>query len=1093
MKKCLLILAGILACSVLYSQALNLNIDWKFTKAKGDVFPMDQAVKSVEKNGKPFYALDYDDADWQAVSVPHPINAEDSFDSRIADSGEQNIYRGFMFYRKHFNLSPNFAGKKIFIEFESVRQTIYLYVNGKFAGYYEAGITPSGFDISNFVKTGDNLVAVAMDNTSGRGAKIFGLETKPGNPLGDRSGIKFQWNSKHFHPIQGGITGNVNLYIKEPAYLTLPLYNNLKTTGTYIYASDFDLAKRSAKINVRAEVRNETDKTLDLNVAVQILNAATGAKVASFQSKNPMSVAPAKDAGKTYVTAVESDVYSEKPQPTSAATAEVQYISVDEMVSDLEFWSPEDPALYKVIVTLNDASGKSWDTQTITTGFREVKFDAQKGIMINGKPHFLSGYAQRSTNGWAAIGVANDWLNDFEAELVRESGSDLIRWMHVAPKPAPIRSGDKYGVVSIAPSGDSESDQKGRTWNQRIEAMRDTICYFRNSPSIIFWEAGNNAITAEHMKEMYEMKQKLDPHGGRMMGCRSIQTKEQLAWAEWVGTIMNRHDGTAKASMNELNRQLPMVETEYKRDEAPRRLWDIYSPPDYDYVNKWLGRGGQKTDGYDVWNHTQEEFCLSTSSVNDGYGYFYGNRVGGPGHDYYGGSAILVWADSNEMGRNTGTENTRSSGRVDPVRIPKESFYAFQIYQAKDPKIKILGHWNYPQLTPDNYRYRERKFNGKFWEYTDEVKQRDPKDKTVYVMGSLHCATIELFINGKKVGENSNPKNLYVFDFPKIDVTQSGEISAVAKNAKGEIIAQDKIETAGEPAAIRLTPKTGPEGLRADGSDIMFFDVAIVDSEGRVCPLAYDKIDFKLEGPGVFLGGYNSGKFNEDSVNHKNFVFAECGINRVFIRSTRTAGELKLTATSGKLNASATIKSAPVNMKNGFAPAQQAFPAGLKKYPVSDKHSVVRDLGFIPNNADTYKIILNGKELEFAEMLTPYKPDDSTGVVGPVATILNAIRKAGVPMRVSNRNKGRLPEYMSEFTIPYLIIEVDGKKVETANGATSLYIDGEEGNLTNFQFTGQSRELMGELSAVLAYIPNIKVETDSKAKKMIITVTREKK
>ena len=203
------------------------------------------------------------------------------------------------------------------------------------------------------------------------------------------------------------------------------------------------------------------------------------------------------------------------------------------------------------------------DVEKITTGFRKVEYTATEGLKINDKQIFLTGYAQRSTNEWAAIGVANDWLADYDMELVRESNANFIRWMHVAAKPSQIRSTDKYGIVSVMPAGDKESDKVGREWTQRVEAMRDTLIYFRNSPSVIFWEAGNSAITGTHMKEMRLMKELLDPNGGRFIGCRSLQTDEQVDEAEWVGTMLNRHAATAVSAMNMTGRYLPIVETEY--------------------------------------------------------------------------------------------------------------------------------------------------------------------------------------------------------------------------------------------------------------------------------------------------------------------------------------------------------------------------------------------------------------------------------------------------------------------------------------------------------------------------------------------------
>ena len=133
----------------------NMNVDWKFKKAAdGSEYPLAKASASVAKDGKNFYDADYDDSDWDTVSVPHPINAEDSFDGACDDAGEAGLYRGFMFYRKHITIPESDAGKKLFLEFEAVRNSVYLYVNGEIVGYYEAGIAATGFDFTGYVKRG---------------------------------------------------------------------------------------------------------------------------------------------------------------------------------------------------------------------------------------------------------------------------------------------------------------------------------------------------------------------------------------------------------------------------------------------------------------------------------------------------------------------------------------------------------------------------------------------------------------------------------------------------------------------------------------------------------------------------------------------------------------------------------------------------------------------------------------------------------------------------------------------------------------------------------------------------------------------------
>lgn len=334
------------------SIVFNMNYDWKFLRAPEDkLWPLATAQVAVEKNGKQFYEVDYDDSDWETVGLPHAISASQSFAERAVDGGDTGIFRGIAFYRKKFTLPKEAAGKKIFVEFESARQAIYIWVNGEKVGYYEAGITASGFDLTEYIKYGEeNVIAVANDSTSARNQTEYIKETIPGSEWGANDGVSHQWNTNDFNPTQAGLTGNVLLHVKPDIYQTLPLYNNLKTTG-----------------------------------------------------------------------------------------------------------------------------------------FRKVEYIATGGLRINDEYVFLTGYAQRSTNEWAAVGVANDWLAEYDMELVKESNANYIRWMHVAAKPVQIRSGEKYGIVSIMPAGDKEGDKNGREWSQRVEAMRDALIYFRNSPSVLFW------------------------------------------------------------------------------------------------------------------------------------------------------------------------------------------------------------------------------------------------------------------------------------------------------------------------------------------------------------------------------------------------------------------------------------------------------------------------------------------------------------------------------------------------------------------------------------------------------------------------------
>lgn len=1113
----------------------NMNVDWKFKKAAdGSEYPLAKASASVAKDGKNFYDADYDDSDWDTVSVPHPINAEDSFDGACYDAGEAGLYRGFMFYRKHITIPESDAGKKLFLEFEAVRNSVYLYVNGEIVGYYEAGIAATGFDITDYVKPGqDNLIAVATDNAADRGqsdtTKVT-KETKPGSEPGAADGNGYQWNTKDFNEVQGGITGDVILYAKGKTYQTLPLYNNLKTKGNYIYATDFDIRGKSATITVEGEVRNEDadkDVTLEVNVVEMVDPNKDSTDADADHTKQPYlrysfksdatSVKTAKDTGADshFMTTVPDDAYDDNPAATSTETVDVTKIVASAKCEDMKFWSPDSPNLYDVYTVLKDSEGNVLDVQKTTTGFRKVEYDINDGgLKINDQPVWLTGYAQRSTNEWAVIGVANDWLQDLDMQWIKESNSNFIRWMHVAPKPSQIRSGDKYGVVSACPAGDKEADVDGRAWDQRVEAMRDAMIYFRNSPSVIFWEAGNNAVTAAHQQEMTDLKNNLDPNGERFCGCRTISSTDQIQAADYVGTMLNRHASNAKASMAAIKKYVPIMETEYAREEAPRRVWDDFSPPDYDYRNKWLGSGASKTDGYDIHDLTSEDFSLVDARA---YNEFYSDRVGGStGNDYYSAAAMMVWSDSNMHNRNTGTENCRTSGKVDPVRIKKDVFYTMQTIQSTTPKLHIVGHWNYPQLSDDTYNYPLKSYNGTYWEETGEYGKRDPKNKTVYVIGSAGLSKVELYVNDKLKGTSTKPDSTFIYSFSGIDVTESGTVKAVAYDARDEVVAEDYISTTGEATTLKITPVAGPDGLIADGSDIAYFDVAVVDKDGNTCPLAYDKINLSLNGEGVLLGGYNSGVGDKITTNNTDYCYAECGTNRIFVRSTRNAGAITLSASlEGQAPVTATINSTDdLNMTGGLTTKmQRAFTQGEVPQVIPQTVPALKVIGNTlqadfdtetgntevvketEKPVDTYTIKING--VDVTDYVTnPFRPDTTTGVVCDAINTLEALKKEGADITYTIQSDGDLPgdQFIYDGKMPIISVtsglKSEYSQLDIMNGSTTLVYNKTEKNLMNYETTYTSdNEMLCDIAGVLGYINGVTYQLDVDNKVANITYT----
>ena len=1104
----------------------SIDADWRFTKAPKTI-PLSQAKASVETNGVKVEDPAFDDSTWEAVSVPHPINAHDSFDDRAVDAGEASFWRGMAFYRKRFALDAAPKGKA-FITFETVRQSVYLWVNGKFAGYYEAGIAPCAFDVTALLKAGENVLCVATDNCAARGSKIFTHETIPGHEPGDMSGAAYQWNTTDFNEVQGGLVGNVSLVVKDSkTYLTLPYYNNLKTVGTYVTAKDFDFEKGEATIKVRAEVRNETGKAVNASLKVEIFEPRNTQNTLKSSVSSVCSVVEqVKDAGKVYVTALEGDVCESAPQPTRVFSPETSVLEAECRASGLVFWSPDTPHLYDVVVSLVGEDGKVFDAETIRTGFREVKYDAASGgLKINGKNTWLTGYAQRSTDEWAAIGVAPDWLQDYDAELIRQSNANFVRWMHVAPKPAPVRAYDKFGIVNAAPAGDKEGDVSGRAWAQRVEAMRDVMIYFRNSPSVVFWEAGNNQISPAHMKEMVELKKQIDPDGFRFMGCRTLRTKEQLAEAEYVGTMLHRHEMPAFDSMKALGKFVPMMETEYARQESPRRSWDDYTPPDYDYRGKFLN-GGKKETGFDVYDQTQEDFALSTAKE---YAEFYGARASGRGAKTYSAVAALCWTDSNQHGRQSFSENCRSSGRVDAVRLPKVNFDVFRVMQSEDPAVMLVGHWSYPKLAKDNYMYPVKKYNGHFMEETGEMAQRDPLHKTVYAISSVHCASVELVVNGKSKGVNAKPDHVFVYAFPNVDITESGTAEVIARDKAGKEIARHTVKSFVGQGRIETSFKTGPKGWLADGSDIAMIDFRLVDTNGTIHPFASEKISFELSfepdkhiatsnfklstsNTPVFMGGWNSGVFGESSPIGKDFVNLECGMARVFVKAGRTPGKAMLKwkmvgrddliAPPGRARTPATpsgeveLELEPFGTKGGISAApQQAFPANRRTFARKTSAEAVQDLASSDSaKAVPYTIRVNGVPVAFVKgMGEPVKPDDNTGVCCAYEPVLAALKAAGAkleytvePKRIP-ANKKWLRKLSPTPFVPMVTVKAGGREIDACTGFTELFIDnGKDKNLTNCEIYGVGKKnqkvVCGELAALVGYIPGVTIKTDEKTK-----------
>ena len=199
----------------------SFNPGWKFLRE--DATPQGGAEQAA-----------FDDSKWSDVSAPHTWNDVDSYTAIISHSGgDRHAWTGIGWYRKHFKLPASAKDGKVFLEFEGLKQAGRFWVNGKLVGRFENGITACGLDLTGFVNFGDaeNVIAVKVDNSN--------------DYQEEATGAGFEWMGRAFNPNYGGLNHDIWLHLTGKVYQTLPLYENLKTTGVYVWPSNFIVGQAS--------------------------------------------------------------------------------------------------------------------------------------------------------------------------------------------------------------------------------------------------------------------------------------------------------------------------------------------------------------------------------------------------------------------------------------------------------------------------------------------------------------------------------------------------------------------------------------------------------------------------------------------------------------------------------------------------------------------------------------------------------------------------------------------------------------------------------------------------------------------------------
>jgi len=458
-------------------------------------------------------------------------------------------------------------------------------------------------------------------------------------------------------------------------------------------------------------------------------------------------------------------------------------------------WSPESPKLYKLVTTV-ESDGKVVDRQETAFGIRTVAFDKDKGFLLNGKPYLLKGTCNHQDH--AGVGAAMpDALQYFRVAKLKEMGCNAYRTSHNPPTPELLDACDRLGLLVMDESRLLGSDEENlRRWEGQIR--RD-----RNHPSVAIWSIANEEFSTQATptggrvaRTMQNLAHQLDPMRpvtyNAPMGNEFPGINEVIevrGWSYHIGTSnMDAYHAAHPAQPNVGSEQGSTVGTRGIYTNGPAR----------GYMSAY-DLGATK------WSNTAEQwwsFFAARPWLSGGFVW--------TGFDYRGEPTPYGWPCVNSH-----------FGILDTCGFPKDNFWYYQAWWTDKPVLHLLPHWNWP----------------------------GSEGRDIDVWCHSNCREVELFLNGQSLGRKAMEPNSHLTWKVKY---APGVLSAKGYNADGKIIAESKVETTGEPAAVRLTPDRAL--INADGRDLSVFTVAVTDEQGRVVPVATNLIHFELSGPGKILG-----------------------------------------------------------------------------------------------------------------------------------------------------------------------------------------------------------------------------------------------
>lgn len=566
------------------------------------------------------------------------------------------------------------------------------------------------------------------------------------------------------------------------------------------------------------------------------------------------------------VTSVESSV--------TLSDQQNQVVTQNLDLSNPILWKLNNPYLY-TMVTKIEYDNKVCDEYTTKFGIRYFYFDVETGFSLNGERIKINGVCNHHDLGCLGAAV-NYRAIERQIEILKEMGVNSIRTSHNPPAPELLDLCDKMGILVMDEAFDMWV--KGKTefdysldWNEWYKKdLSDFVIRDRNHPSVFIWSIGNEVIEQWDTKDvnaslltedLANTVRSLDRTRPITAACNGVDPTNPLIRSGALDLVgLNYHHEVFKNFQKNYPAKV-FIATETVSSLATRGYYDMPSDSIRRWPIKWdvpfnEGNVDNTCSAYDncstPWGSTQEE----TWRIIKKYDFLSGQYIW-TGFDYLGEPTPYSWP-------------SRSSyfGIVDLAGFPKDTYFMYQSEWTKKDVLHIFPHWNWKQ------------------------------DDIVDVWAYTNCDEVELFLNDKSVGTKSKTGDelhlMWRIPF------EPGILKAIGKS-NGKTILTKEITTADEP--YKITLEADRENISADGTDLSFVTVKVLDKKNNIVPYANNLINFELSGEGKIIGVDNGCQTNHQSLKEK-FINAFNGKCLVVIQSSDKSGQIKLKATSDKLKES---------------------------------------------------------------------------------------------------------------------------------------------------------------------------------------------